>query len=315
MIELPSNKVIITGVVTTVFVVTTIFISIKNKDAILNSDFFINKNPGNQTNSAIDLDGDGLLDWEEEMWETDMTNPDTDGDGTADGEEVRRGRNPLIVGPNDFVLANTPEYYLLEQKQVSDNFEEGTISDNLSKSLFSDFLTIEEDGSLGTLGNTEDLAKLVSGATEQVKFDDAYTISDIKTFDAKNTELLTNYATVVAQLEIDKLIKLSNMPKESTMIETLTIIEDHYRNLADVYTPDDLSEIHLSIVNDYAIFIQAITNLDNQSSDPVKAMVSVQEVEGIQIRQSTHFSKMASYFRERGIIFNDNEIGNLWNQY
>jgi hypothetical protein len=35
----------------------------------------------------VDTDLDGLKDWEEALWGTDPKNPDTDGDGTADGRE------------------------------------------------------------------------------------------------------------------------------------------------------------------------------------------------------------------------------------
>ncbi len=43
-----------------------------------------------------DMDGDGLLDIEEEAIGTDALNPDTDGDGFDDGQEVlRMGTDPL----------------------------------------------------------------------------------------------------------------------------------------------------------------------------------------------------------------------------
>ncbi len=48
-----------------------------------------------------DSDDDGLKDWEESLWKTDLNNSDTDGDGTPDGEEVREGRDPLKAGPDD----------------------------------------------------------------------------------------------------------------------------------------------------------------------------------------------------------------------
>lgn len=46
----------------------------------------------------VDTDSDGLLDFEEEEFGTDINNPDTDGDGFWDGEEVRQGYNPLGSG-------------------------------------------------------------------------------------------------------------------------------------------------------------------------------------------------------------------------
>lgn len=54
-----------------------------------------------------DSDNDGLQDWEEALWRTDPADPDTDKDGTADGEETRHNRNPLRAGPNDELFATT----------------------------------------------------------------------------------------------------------------------------------------------------------------------------------------------------------------
>jgi len=46
-----------------------------------------------------DTDGDGLSDGDEVLiWHTDPLNPDTDGDGYPDGTEVRNGYNPLGPG-------------------------------------------------------------------------------------------------------------------------------------------------------------------------------------------------------------------------
>ncbi|PID83266.1 hypothetical protein CSB11_01880 [Candidatus Campbellbacteria bacterium] len=42
-----------------------------------------------------DTDNDGLLDWQEIIYKTDIDNPDSDGDGINDGDEVRDGTNPL----------------------------------------------------------------------------------------------------------------------------------------------------------------------------------------------------------------------------
>jgi hypothetical protein len=46
-----------------------------------------------------DTDGDGLKDGDEVLiWHTDPLNPDTDSDGYKDGEEVKNGYNPLGAG-------------------------------------------------------------------------------------------------------------------------------------------------------------------------------------------------------------------------
>lgn len=48
-----------------------------------------------------DVDNDGLTNAEETLYGTDPNNPDTDGDGYKDGEEVKNGYNPLGAGQLD----------------------------------------------------------------------------------------------------------------------------------------------------------------------------------------------------------------------
>ncbi|MBI1754868.1 hypothetical protein HY250_02870 [Candidatus Azambacteria bacterium] len=48
-----------------------------------------------------DPDNDGLKNWEEGVYKTDPRNPDTDGDGYLDGEEVASGYDPTIKAPGD----------------------------------------------------------------------------------------------------------------------------------------------------------------------------------------------------------------------
>ena len=54
-----------------------------------------------------DLDFDGLSGWEENLYKTDPENPDTDGDGYPDGEEVIAGYDPTKPAPYDKIESNT----------------------------------------------------------------------------------------------------------------------------------------------------------------------------------------------------------------
>ena len=58
-----------------------------------------NSNDNSDSFSFIDSDDDGLSDKDEiNIWHTDPYNPDTDGDGYLDGDEVKSGYNPLGEG-------------------------------------------------------------------------------------------------------------------------------------------------------------------------------------------------------------------------
>lgn len=51
-----------------------------------------------------DSDRDGLSNADESYWDTDFQNPDTDGDGTPDGEEIGLRRDPAKPAPDDNLL-------------------------------------------------------------------------------------------------------------------------------------------------------------------------------------------------------------------
>jgi hypothetical protein len=61
-----------------------------------------------QSLSGVDTDADGLLDLDEHRYRTDPKNPDSDGDGFKDGEEVEKGYDPnSLPGTNDQNAAQT----------------------------------------------------------------------------------------------------------------------------------------------------------------------------------------------------------------
>ena len=57
--------------------------------------------PATQTTTDIDTDRDGLPDWKEKLYGSDINKLDTDGDGTNDGAEITQARNPVIRNTAD----------------------------------------------------------------------------------------------------------------------------------------------------------------------------------------------------------------------
>jgi len=89
-----------------------------------------------------DIDHDGLTILQEYEYHTDPNNPDTDGDGYADGIEVNNGYSPSGTGLMDTNSNNIPDKWEIENvgKTVLDEFDD---SDN-------DGLTLQEEYLFGT---------------------------------------------------------------------------------------------------------------------------------------------------------------------
>lgn len=67
-----------------------------NTNVSSNNNSNVNQNTNDIINSAtLDTDDDGLTDVNEKIYGTDWLNPDTDGDGYNDGDEITNGYNPL----------------------------------------------------------------------------------------------------------------------------------------------------------------------------------------------------------------------------
>lgn len=107
-----------------------------------------------------DADKDGLSNREESYWNTDFQNPDTDGDGFLDGEEVASGHDPLILGPND--LINNGNLTDKLSKLTLSGFFEGSLrsdSPNYDNSLNDMALAVMDDA-IKSLSPEIDLSQL-----------------------------------------------------------------------------------------------------------------------------------------------------------
>lgn len=83
-----------------------------------------------------DTDNDGLKDWQEELFKSDPLNPDTDGDGYLDGEEINSGFNPLVKSPGDkltFYPLPLGDRYNITKKVLSDEVIDSIIDSYLDQ--------------------------------------------------------------------------------------------------------------------------------------------------------------------------------------
>lgn len=256
------------------------------------------------TNSLLlDSDNDGLQNWEEELYKTDATNPDSDGDGTSDGEEIKIGRNPAIAGPNDGLTGPSAEEPQQEQ--------------NLTQIIFEEFM---RNGGMATMLNQERSSDPSAAVAQKVEsflktgFIPAKTIDKLEKVDglklaenqnAKAVEKYINEVGIVA----DNYSK--QLPEEDDLDLFLAIVESQnnerfkelepYRELAEktakelreMSVPADLAELHGKMIWMMEESARQLTVLEKAGQDPAAALAVVPARIDLKIQSAKFYEELA----------------------
>lgn len=123
----------------------------------------------------LDSDNDGLKDWEESLWQTDPNNPDTDGDKTLDGQEIKSYRNPLVPAPNDIL----DQKEIAENKQKIDEFESLNQTEKFSRLLFSQYIATQGTNQVISGDDANYLVQDLLNSLPKGELPDKYQIKDL----------------------------------------------------------------------------------------------------------------------------------------
>lgn len=236
---------------------------------------------GNASTTEIkDSDGDGLRDWEERLWITDIHNTDSDGDGTGDGEEVSLGRNPSKKAPGD-VLSNSED---IARAAIHESVSEG--------------------------GGT------ITADTENLKPTLTYTAFDVHTIDSDDQAFLTNYGTSLRDIlrplgtgfgsaASNTIAVLSK--KDSTGTERVkteeTLLVSMTKELLILDIPESASVIHLKLLNSLTELAELAYNMEQVEKEPAFALASAEAYEKKKPELLAVLGEVNAYFKEKGIRF------------
>lgn len=269
-----------------------------------------------------DSDNDGLKDWEETLWKTDLNNSDTDNDGTFDGEEISLNRDPLVKGPDDFLKNN------LEENATST--ENLNLTQRIGRDFLFNYLSIKnmEDLSQEEKNNliTEMLKKLNAGALQT-----KYTIGDLKITGDNSDENIKNYINSLGQVfkSFNALSKndlgifaeiLSNEEENPDKLKELATNRLFYENavyeMLKITVPSNYQNIHLGIMNNFYGAAQALSKMEGTYEDPAQAIIGFKEY----MNESESSVKIFKSFKQKtardGVEINKNESGYIfWEKY
>ena len=261
------------GVVIVLFLIGNF---IQGRREIFQSEFKKN-NPDGQLSVTLkeiverDSDNDGLLDWEEGLWNLDPKNPDSDGDGILDGEEVNIQRKNLNAGAE------------ITGEEPASN---PTTTENFAKELLTTVLALQQSGNL----TPENLEKITDTFEKEIKNQERATIYDSNDLKIGEDNKKTISVYVVG---INKILKKYPIKDEgvSAIIEKV-LMEDSaedlskidpiikkYQSMAEellaLTVPRAASVAHLWLVNSVYNLSDDFQSMKTVYNDPVRAFLAI----------------------------------------
>ena len=316
MSKLPSKRFIIAILTASAIVVVSFFTSQPPQQAPLTKDPVSSQNKTLEDDpTKKDSDNDGLYDWEENLWGTDLNDPDTDGDGTKDGEEVVQNRNPLIAGPDDLLYDNSG---LILPGSTE---EEMTAAKEEFYSMFLEQRG-EEIRDMTVLALTQNFNK------EEFVNREKYSLNDL-TLSSKNDEdFIRSYGNTVGEIfaryankhdyPYDEVVIFGEAikNKDSSNLFKLEFVSLAYKNLAEdllsIEIPMSVAENHLSLVNGYGMFSKTVGAMQFFFEDPLRGGLAYETYVGQTALNQVAIFNIMLYFENKNIKFEEDEPGNLF---
>jgi len=310
----PSPKVLAFLVIVVILITTTIVSSKfldkgffgKGSESNKNSQISLTiKNNLSRPLEQKDSDSDGLPDWQEEIWKTDKNNPDTDSDGTTDGQEVKDGRNPAVAGPDDKILNDEEAASKVITESLSKkSTDPNSVTSILSKNLLLRLAQLQQSQQYTTESGDALAKDLVDQTVSEVQIPEKYPENIFLTFDSTNKQKLQEYS--------DKMISIQSteLSKGNTDSTNLDPVINSFKSIAFQMSvmgvPEDLLSVHAKITNGYYLAAEALINLKLSDSDPILGILSIPVYKKVSEEQPILYQQVQNYLESSGIIFNIN---------
>lgn len=224
----------------------------------------------------VDTDGDGLKDWEEKLWGTDLKKPDTDGDGTNDGAEIRKVQEFLMDTSKD--NPDAPQ---------NDRTKTGA----LTRDIITIAQAINQSGPL-TQESGDSITTEI--ANYLAKHDIAqFTLADITILDTANEKQTNAYMTLIKEsvkrttlTESDaRLIADYETNMDTGDMTAYIIAGEKFKKEAIIVkkipAPEKYSKQHLQYLNSLQALGNFYQDLALQEEDPAKALAAFVSAESV----------------------------------
>jgi hypothetical protein len=256
----------------------------------------------------VDTDGDGLSDWEEVLWGLDAKNPDTDGNGVGDKEEVENMKNQ--TGANLPLFTKT-------SISSSQNNEDLSSTDIITREIFYDFLKAEAEGRVGA-DYLNDLSNRAANSIFSIATSyETYTLNDLKISGALSGETVLQYMNgMILALNKSSLVNQTPFslagiedPEDPAFFSAVINIASYYDTLSKILqaavVPSELANLHLSVLNGFVRMSHEFKIIASADEDPLAAMSALTRISAHQINILTATAEIDRVLNSQDVIFSE----------
>lgn len=210
-----------------------------------------------------DTDGDGLYDWEEVLWNLDITSKDSDGDGIGDMDEVRKTQ----------AVYDDSTYY------TEDDL---TQTELLARQFYTTAATIASSGSTIDPKAIEELGDALQESLSAERLPNRFSVKDLTIVPLSEKNFFAYRNVVLGALQEaanngvgTELELLSSLSEENggAVAGSVGQIAVEYEGLVSIFArtpvPDFLRITHLDFLNSLAKVQVSLLNISRLESDPV----------------------------------------------
>ncbi len=243
-----------------------------------------------------DTDGDGVRDWEEILWGTDINLPAT------------------FNTPDKTYVDNKKKEIASNNKTETDSVEKLNDTEKIAREFLATVLTLKESGNLNT-SNITNLAKKFSGDIgNQASLLEKYVMADIKqgpdTAVAKKTyydKLTKAMATAKSNGMGDELQTIASFfsndnQNNASLIKIASTYSTLTKTLSTMQVPASAVELHLALLNESENMSMIFKNITEINDNSIVGLIAISQFEINEPKLEKTIASFITYFKSNGII-------------
>ncbi len=238
-------------------------------------------------------------------------------------ESIKNARGFNVIGDgndeatNKILAAVDNSDQLIDTPTNSDDpftiTDKDSATSRMAKQVYSDYVNQEAGNSDLSVGD------IAQNAISQISSSDMpgskYNLNSLSYLTDLSNENVRLYGNNFAEIYKRNLTTIAQ--DQDKYSGNLSAIADVYENISKelikIKVPTQIASSHLAIINNFQLMADSFRLIDTQSQDPVKSLLGVKTAKEASDDNDQMFINIGKYFKNSGIIFDNNEVGSIWN--